>query len=221
MPIRAADIVRPFIVLISCLILAAPPAAGAAEPRNDVWDFRVDLDGQPIGRHRFTVSTSGDARQVSSDASFQVRVLGFTAYRYRHEASERWRGDCLTSIAARTDDNGTPSEVRFEPRNAPAALQVVDASPDRDACLMTFAYWNPAMRLQTRLLNAQTGKVEVVQVRRFSDDQLQVRGRAVAATSWRISGVAQPIDVWYDADGRWIGLDTVVAGGRRLTYRLQ
>ncbi len=211
---------RTFIVLIACLSLAAPPAASAAEPRYDVWDFSVDLDGQPIGRHRFTVSSSGDARQVVSDASFQVRVLGFTVYRYRHEASERWRGNCLTSIAARTDDNGTPSEVRVEPRIAAPTLRAADATPDRDACLMSFAYWNPAIRLQTRLLNAQTGKLEVVQVRRFSEDQLLVRGHAVAATSYRISGVAQPIDVWYDADGRWIGLDTVVAGGRRLTYRL-
>jgi len=36
----------------------------------------------------------------------------------------------------------------------------------------------------------------------------------------RIGGLAQPIDVWYDGN-RWVGLDTIVSGGRRLSYRLR
>ena len=36
----------------------------------------------------------------------------------------------------------------------------------------------------------------------------------------RIGGLTQPIDVWYVGD-RWVGLDTTVDGGRRLSYRLR
>ena len=36
----------------------------------------------------------------------------------------------------------------------------------------------------------------------------------------RIGGLTQPIDVWYAGD-RWVGLDTTVDGGRRLSYRLR
>jgi hypothetical protein len=29
------------------------------------------------------------------------------------------------------------------------------------------------------------------------------------------------VDVWYSADGDWVGLDSTVAGGRQLSYRLE
>jgi hypothetical protein len=47
-----------------------------------------------------------------------------------------------------------------------------------------------------------------------------VRGRSVVARGWRIVGLARPIDVWYEGE-QWVGLDTAVAGDRRLAYRLQ
>ena len=43
----------------------------------------------------------------------------------------------------------------------------------------------------------------------------------VAAQQWRLSGAAAPLDLWYSAQGEWIGLDSVVAGGRQLSYRLK
>jgi len=86
---------------------------------------------------------------------------------------------------------------------------------------MTFAYWNPALRQQTRLLNPQSGADERVRVRRIGDGTLNVRGEPVVAQHWRIEGPVAPLDVWYSAQGDWIGLDSTVAGGRTLSYRLQ
>ncbi|WP_368671230.1 hypothetical protein [Achromobacter xylosoxidans] len=49
-----------------------------------------------------------------------------------------------------------------------------------------------------------------------------MRGQPRAATRWRIAGPRHPIDVWYAAgSGEWVGLDSTVRGGRRLSYRLQ
>jgi hypothetical protein len=48
-----------------------------------------------------------------------------------------------------------------------------------------------------------------------------VRGLPTAATRWRITGPAQPIDIWYSLQGDWVGLDSTVAGGRQLSYRLE
>lgn len=194
------------------LMLCALGAA-AAEPFAPVsgeWNFRALLDGKPIGQHRFSVSAQGDARQVVSDADFAVKFFGMTAYRYRHKATELWRGECLTSLVSSTDDDGTTETVR--------ALQ-------NDlllrGCVMSFAYWNPVMQTQTRLLNAQTGKLESVQIRRGASGSVDVRGKPVEATEFRISGPAQPISVWYTGEGQWVGLDSIVAGGRKLSYRLQ
>ena len=52
---------------------------------------------------------------------------------------------------------------------------------------------------------------------------LQQHGRlsfAELARRVRLTGPEQPIDLWYAASGAWIGLDSTVTGGRKLTYRL-
>ena len=191
------------------LLLAAALACNAhADPPMPTgdWEFNATLDGTPIGTHRFHVSGQGDERVVVSEADFAVKVLGYTAYRYHHQATEQWRGACLRGLSASTDDDGKASRVQENLA---------------EGCVMSFAYWNPAMCRQTRLLNAQTGQFEQVKIERVGPGTVEVRGRAVAATEYRITGPARPISVWYAAaDGRWVGLDSTVAGDRKLSYRL-
>ena len=187
--------------------------------------FGVFLDGKPIGEHRFTIVGPPEAREVQSDARFAVKLLGITVYRYRHQASERWRGDCLSSLAASTDDDGDASRVRAEPAGDNLAVVTESASGSMTralpGCTMSFAYWNPAIQTQTRLLNAQNGKAETVRIGRAGSGPVDVRGRSVSATRWRIEGTPQPIDVWYSAQGEWVGLDSILEGGRQLVYRLK
>ena len=213
-----AERARPFAtaLLLGLLATAAPP--GWSDTRRQ-WDFQVTLDGQPIGEHRFTSTASGDDRQVSSDASFVVKMLGLTVYRYRHQAIEQWRGNCLTGLAASTEENGKTSRVRAEAEGA--AVAQGEAAQALAGCVMSFAYWNPAILTQTRLFNAQTGRAETVQVKPQGSDTVEVRGVPVTAARWRITGTAQPIDLWYAADGEWIGLDSTVSTSRRLSYRLK
>ena len=187
------------------------------------WNFRALLDGEPIGQHRFSVTTQGDERRVTSDARFSVKFLGITAYRYVHRATEQWRGDCLTALSATTDDDGKPSRVQVEAEGG--ALKVTTAADKPptllNGCVMSFAYWNPAIQARSQLLNAQTGKYETVQVRRVGSGSVEVRGKAVPATEYRITGPVEPVNVWYSPQGDWVGLDSVVGGGRKLSYRLQ
>ena len=216
------------LALLSLLAAASAGTAAtveAAAPPIGEWNFRALLDGKPIGQHRFSVTAQGDERKVLSEASFAVKFLGITAYRYRHQATEQWRGDCLTALASTTDDDGKPSSVRTEADGDgdgdALSVKAGSAVQSLKGCVMSFAYWNPAIQTQTRLLNAQTGKAEAVQVNRIGTGSVEVRGQPVAATRFRITGPAQPIDVWYSAQGEWIGLDALVAGGRKLSYRLQ
>lgn len=215
------------LLLTGLAALASVPsrAAEVASPATGEWNFRALLDGKPIGQHRFSVtlvgSAQGDERRVLSEASFAVKFLGITAYRYRHKATEQWRGECLTALTATTDDDGKPSSVRTEADGDALTIKTASASQSLSGCVMSFAYWNPAIQTQTRLLNAQTGKAETVQVSRIGSGSVDVRGQPVAATRFRITGPAEPIDVWYSAQGEWIGLDSLVGGGRKLSYRLQ
>lgn len=88
-------------------------------------------------------------------------------------------------------------------------------------CVMSFAYWNPEILQQTRLLNAQTGKLEPITITALGADNIISRGRSVDARHYRISGPKHPIDLWYGADQRWLALQSTLDNGRILRYRLK
>lgn len=200
---------------LACLLAAALPAQAST------LDFEVTLDDKRIGSHRFTLGGTPQARTVRSDAAFDVKLLGLTVYRYRHQAREQWRGDCLAALEAETDDDGEPSKVAA--RSAGSALDVTGPAGalNLPGCVMSFAYWHPAMRQQTQLLNAQTGRYETVRIRRMDAGSVPVRGQPQPAERWRIEGPEHPLDVWYTAAGDWVGLDSTEGGGRQLRYRLR
>ena len=210
---------RTSLAAVACLI-----ACGATQAADGTrtYAFTALLDGKPIGEHRFTVVTEGATRRVTSQADFSVKVLGLTAYRYRHHADEQWSGDCLAGLASTTDDDGKPATVKLV--KSADANEITSAAGTRSVpgCLMTYAYWNPALRTQTRLLNPQTGKVDSVRVERVSSGPVPVLGRDVQATDWRITGGESPVDVWVDEQGDWVGLDSPVSNGKhKLSYRLR
>ena len=67
-------------------------AAGAAAAQDVELRFDVTLDDRPIGTHVFRIAGPPSARTVDSEAAFRVQLLGLTLYRYRHRATEQWRG---------------------------------------------------------------------------------------------------------------------------------
>lgn len=187
-------------------VLALVAAGHATAQDGGEWNFTATLNGKPIGTHRFVVTGTAAARSVDSRAQLVVRVLGIPAYRYRHRAEERWQGDCLRELRADTDDDGSRQQV--EQRH-------------EAECVMSFAYWNPRLVTQQRLVNPQTGRAEPVRIERLPDAAIDVAGRPVPAQGWRLQTQTQRISVWYAAEGgRWIALDAEVKGGGTLSYRL-
>lgn len=191
-----------------------------SRPGTRTYSFHALLDGKPIGDHRFTVSTEGGNHTLASEADFSVRFLGFQAYHYHHRADEQWTGDCLAALTAATDDDGKPTRVRLERDGDTNRISTATGRTTEPGCLMSYAYWNPALRTRTRLLNPQTGKVDAVRIERAGSGTLAVHGQDVAATRWRIVSADATVDVWYSAQGEWIGLDSLVGGKHQLSYRL-
>ncbi|GAP38847.1 DUF6134 family protein [Piscinibacter sakaiensis] len=206
----------PALLLAAAALVAQPAAAQTADaatgPASGTWAFEVLLDGQPIGSHRFELRREGEERVLDSRAEFTVRILGIPAYRYHHHAVERWRGDCLASLEAQTDDDGKRSTVKARRDGGVLAVSGPRGETRLEGCVMSFAYWHPAMQRQTRLLNAQTGVHEPVRIEPVGTD---AQGRHL-----RLSGPEQPVDLWYDAQGDWQALASKVSGGKRsLSYR--
>ena len=207
------------ITILGALFGLAPGLANATTSQE--WRFKVLLEDREVGSHRFRVEERNGERRVESDARFTVKILFIDAYRYSHQARETWRGDCLQAIESRTDDNGERLAVRGERRSSRFEIAAPDGHTTAPGCVMSFAYWNPAMLQQAKLLNAQTGALVPVRVEALGEESVQVRGTAVAARRYALHAPDFRIDVWYAADDRWVQLESRTEGGKRLRYLIQ
>jgi hypothetical protein len=200
--------------LLIALLLAAP-ASGAA----GAWNFRVLLDGRDIGRHRYELTPRGDGVELRSEARFDVRLLFLSAYRYQHEAVERWEDGCLRSLQSQTVTNG--ERIALTARNSGGEL-TVERPAGRDVhrgCVQSFAYWDRRILDARALLNSQTGELIPVQVSRLGSETVTVHGQDLRAERHRIRGSGLQIDLWY-AGEHWVALEALTEDGRRLRYEL-
>lgn len=207
-------------------VLLALPLLTATLAQAKEWPFTVYLDGKKIGQHSFVLSESGEEREMTSTANFNVKVLFINAYRYQHVAREKWRGDCLTSLDAKTEENKEVTVVKgkLDGSNFMVDVPVAKkAKPQQQlpACVMTFPYWNAAMLSQQHLLNPQTGEWLDVKIRSLGKDTIEVRGKQVDAEHFKLEATKMKIDLWYSADKEWLALTSTTPEGYVITYKLR
>jgi len=227
-------------VVLSLAVTLAAPASAALER---TLRFAVSLDDRTIGEHRFLIRDgvrddavtsvaaaappSGLARSVEIEADFLVRILRIPVYRYAHQNLERWDNGCLSRLESETNANGERHQVAVQRTDAGYRIRTAQRQQDHDGvCLLSFAYWDPAIIGARQLVNAQTGAVVDVRVAALDAvalDWLDPRWRGVRA--FRIEadddGDGAPIDirVYYSDDWQWVGLESPVSGGRWMRYQ--
>ncbi len=202
-------------------ISSAAHATTASQPRNDDWNFTVYLDDDAVGQHRFALSETESMRKLRSEARFTIKLLMIKAYSYAHEASETWQGDCLRDIQAKTDDNGDRSALLGYETNGRFELKKGKITETLPACIMTFAYWNPLILKQSRLLNPQTGEYTQVKIQSKGRETVPVRGKPVSADRYHLDAGKFQIDLWYANGERWVALDSTLENGSKLRYRIE
>ncbi|MEL7538691.1 MAG: DUF6134 family protein [Pseudomonadota bacterium] len=215
--------------LLAGLVLAVAIAATAnadinvGEPATIArWNFDVLLNERKIGTHRFELIDGGNVRHLRTDASFDVKVLFFNAYRYRHNSVEKWENGCLASIQSETDRNGDELSIRGE---SDAESFLIDGKTGERAidrsCVMSFAYWNPEILDQDALLNSQTGDFQDIDVRFAGEEEIEAGGQTFAADRFEIDTGQGVIKVWYQQDNdRWLALEAPAKGKRTIRYQL-
>lgn len=204
------------------VVLAAPGLSFATASVKDELTFAVSLDEQPIGVHRFRIADGGAMHVVESVASFDVRILRVPVYRYRHSNTETWRNGCLKRIESETDANGTLYAVDLNKTTMGYTITTPNETRTHQVdCMMSFAYWDPQFLKQERLLNTQTGEWIAVEIQSLGESEWKIADRTLPVTGFRILAEPQDIDIkvfYHRADGRWIGLESVLENGRVLRY---
>jgi hypothetical protein len=182
------------------------------------WQFRVFLDDREIGYHRVRLTPEEDGRRVNVEANFKVKVLFITAYRYKHQTEEFWKGSCLANIDSRTDDNGKDLYIQSQSGTDEFIVETHDGPQALEGCIRSFAYWDPELLKASRLLNTQTGEYQAVEVVELGESPLEIEGELVEALQYRLLIEDRSIDLWYTPEMDWLALQSVTDGGYRIRY---
>lgn len=212
-------------ILLSAILVFMCLPVDKAVASNDAsreWHFRVLLEGNAIGYHRFELEERDDARVLNSKAEFDVRFLFFNAFSYRHDDVETWHDGCLRELDAKTVTNDKTRVVSGTRTDDAFVVRRDGDTEELPQCIMTFAYWNPEFLKEAKLLNPQTGEYLEVDIGKLPEQSVNVAGESVLATRYSIKALDADIaiEVWYARDDRWIGLESVVKGGRKIRYEL-
>lgn len=205
-------------LLLATLLLGAAPGTALA---NRTWDFRVFLDDKEIGTHRFDLIEQGGERQLTSQARMAVKILFVTAYTYDHHDVERWQGDCVSQLTSATDANGKKHRVDVQRLEGATMVKTLDRTQRLRECVLTFAYWNPAMLQQTQLLNSQDGEFVDVKITDAGADAVDVRGVRTPARRYELRSEKLSIDLWYSEQQEWLALESKTERGQKLIYKLK
>ena len=187
------------------------------------WNFDVYLNDSKMGEHKFVFN---DASELTSTANFKVKILFFNAYQYEHSAVETWQGDCLSTLSAHTVEDKVITNVNA--KLSAQTLRVDDGKTKQNlpACSMTFAYWNPKIVEQSKLLNPQNSEYLDTKFSKLGNEQIEVRGKKISATHYQLLGslAGKPklnIELWYNAANEWVALQSTTPEGYKIRYKLR
>ena len=187
------------------------------------WAFDVYLDKDKIGQHTFKLNESNE---LTSIAKFNVKVLFINAYKYDHKTVEQWQGDCLNSLESRTLENKVESNIKAKLTGQEFTVADGKIEQKLPACTMTFAYWNPKILQQTKLLNPQNGEWLDTKFTNLGTKIIDVKNKKVEASHYKLDGSLNgktklKIELWYSENNDWLALKSITPEGYTINYKLR
>jgi len=169
--------------------------------------FDALLNGKTIGQHTFIIE---DDKTISK-ANFKFEFLLMDFF-YQHNSIETWDKNCLKSISSETDDDGDLYQVTGQVVADGFLVNSNQKSKLLPQCIMTFAYGNPEILNQKKLMNSQNGEFLDVDVKLLREENYILKGENIITNLWQISAESNNgdmlIHLWYDKDMKWVGLKT-------------
>ncbi|MGX9965753.1 DUF6134 family protein [Roseomonas sp. F4] len=192
--------------------LAAIPAmllADAAMAQPAGIDFRIIRAGNEVGRHSVRFREQAGVLEAVSDVRIEVKLMGFTVFRYRHETLEAWRGDRLQALDSRLDKNGTRSECSARVAAGGLLLRNAGGEARLPAQAAPMTWWRMAtLRPGVPLIDPRKGEAVT--------PELRITPASGGSRVVVIGG--EGADVLYDAAGTWVGFTTTGEDGSAVRY---
>lgn len=189
-----------------------------AVEKQENYIFDVLLNNKSIGTHTFEVNKKNNITYVNTNARFDVKILFLNVYSYQHSNSETWKNNCLYQLNASTNDNGSQYSVTV---SSVEDSTIVSANTERTnfpGCIRSYAYWNPGLLDNQKLLNPQTGEILPAKLNELGTEKVSIGDRNIEANRFRLLTDKDSIDLWYDKNENWIALQSIVRDGKVLRY---
>jgi len=191
-------------MLLAAALLPAPARAAPSD-----LAFRVLRDGREVGTHRVAFRDQADRLVVASALRIEVRLAGFTVFRFTQDTEEAWRGDRLAALDSRSDRNGRPGFC--EARGEVGGVRLRGAGGEvllpPDAAPMT--WWRLATLARgVPLFDVREGRAVAPRIERLP----AAAGQRIRVTAGETS------EVLYDAAGTWAGFATAGDDGSTVRY---
>jgi len=192
-------------VLVLIAALASPAMATTSVPANGHLGFDVIRKGKDIGDYTISFRQSGKNLTVNivTDVAVKLPLIRLNAYVFRQNSRETWQNGRLSSLVAKTDDNGTDHNFKM------GASSILPAS-----------LWNAKTISATKVVNTIDGKLMSIRVRKIGTEAIATGHGSINADHYRIEG-GLARDVWYAADGTLAKVAFTGDDGSRVEYRLR
>ena len=183
------------------------------------WNFDAVLNDKVIGQHAFIYENE----KTISNANFKFEYL-FMDFIYQHKSTETWQEGCLKTISSKTDDDGDLYEVSGHIGTDRFLVTTNNKTSELPSCVMTFAYGNPKILEQKKLMNSQSGEYLDVDIQFIREENHIVKGEDILTDLWRIEANIDDgdllIHLWYDKNMNWVSLKSQTPIGDML-YKLK
>jgi hypothetical protein len=183
------------------------------------WNFDAVLNDKVIGQHTFIYENE----KTISNANFKFEYL-FMDFIYQHKSTETWQEGCLKTISSKTDDDGDLYEVSGHIGTDRFLVTTNNKTTELPSCVMTFAYGNPKILDQKKLMNSQNGEYLDVDIQFIRKENHIVRGKEILTDLWEIRAKSNDGDLlvhlWFDKNMNWVSLKSPTPIGDML-YKLK
>ena len=183
------------------------------------WNFDAVLNDKVIGQHTFIY----EDEKTISNANFKFEYL-FMDFIYQHKSTETWQEGCLKTISSKTDDDGDLYEVSGHIGTDRFLVTTNNKTTELPSCVMTFAYGNPKILDQKKLMNSQSGEYLDVDIQFLRQENHMVKGKDIITDLWQIEATGAEEDflvhLWYDKNMNWVSLKSQTPIGDML-YKLK
>lgn len=182
--------------------------------------FSVARNGTPVGTHTVEFRRQGQDLIVDTLFDIEVKLLFVTAYRFRYQATDRWRDGCLVDMQVSVDDDGQRTDLTARLDNDRLKVTGPAGIVSAPAEIYPTHHWNAGVVGSEVILNTITGNLGAVRMLDRGVAPVPINGQLLPARHFAYTGDLEN-EVWYDPQGRWVKMRFKGKDGSTIEYRCE